>query len=1170
MLVSLPNKYLIIPVFFWILCGMSVTLSGQVMAPLNNLRSVTFEVDSLPLMLPYMPIPGSSVFVATDGKGTIMNTFFEVNGRQISLVANLPDSLKGRLIQLHYRIFARTLSSPYRLLDTSIIMEKWDPALSERALQVVSSPLISAPNSINYRGAFTRGISIGNTQSLTLNSAFNLQLSGELGDDIKIVGALSDNSIPIQPEGNSQQLQEFDKIYIILSNKLGSLTVGDFEIKKPPGYFLNYFKKLQGVQAATTTALKRGKLTAAGGLAITKGKFNRYTLQVTEGNQGPYRLPGAEGEKFVVILAGTERVYLDGIALTRGYDKDYIIDYNSGELTFMPSRIVTKDSRIVVEYEYSNQQYLRSFSNLNLGYEMKKWSFHLNAYNEQDGKNSARGRELTEEDRILMAAAGDSIAQKLVNSVREVDPSNTGILVSYSIEDTIINQKQMSFLSFPWRQGTKRYIADFKDVGAGNGHYIRLDEGINGRVYKFVGEDASGKPLGQFEPLTNLVAPVRRQMFTLGSGFTPDSNTVVTTEVALSGLDNNLFSSLNDKDNYGVGLYLNAARKNMNFSEKLNWKADIGCTYEKTDIAFNPITPYRNQEFNRDWNLTGVEHRSQQYVRLFFNQRIGTRYKFNYALSGLFQPQNFKGIRQESMVEFQGKKTKAHLDISYLNSESLKENADFYRPNLSVSQSFPKLAGLILKASYQAEVNQRKSATADTLLGTSFAFQIVKIAAQNTISANATSEVYIQRRNDYLPYTSEFLLANHATDYGLKLGFKGKNQSVLNLTATVRTFEIDRINSAAKLNAKNTYLGQMDYLFSALSNRLVGNTLFEVSSGKEQKTEFNYIAVQPGTGQYIWNDYNGDSIQQVNEFTTEGFPEMRNFTRVNILSNQFIPTLNTSFNQSIRWQGRNGGSGGLQRFLNRISSQTGFRFDRKIKENTARGFWNPFYSDVPDSSLVTYNQNFRHTFFYNRGGSNYEIQLTANTNNTRNIRVTGYERRRNDVFEMVGRYNIGQPYTLLLNIRREYKFSDSEAEAFKINNFSIRATEVRPELNWIIGDDYRLSFNYIFLTQQNRLAPLYEHALSNDLNFKFDYNRDAGSGLRLSATMSLIKFDGIKNSAVEYAMLEGLKNGRNFLWSVNYDLTLKNNVQMNFGYDGRKSEGIKAVHTGRASVKAYF
>jgi hypothetical protein len=74
---------------------------------------------------------------------------------------------------------------------------------------------------------------------------------------------------------------------------------------------------------------------------------------------------------------------------------------------------------------------------------------------------------------------------------------------------------------------------------------------------------------------------------------------------------------------------------------------------------------------------------------------------------------------------------------------------------------------------------------------------------------------------------------------------------------------------------------------------------------------------------------------------------MRNFTRINILSNKFVPTLNTSFNQSLRWQGKSGGKNSFQVFLNKISSQSSFRFERKIKENTAKGFGIRFIQMFP-------------------------------------------------------------------------------------------------------------------------------------------------------------------------------------------------------------------------------
>ena len=96
-------------------------------------------------------------------------------------------------------------------------------------------------------GSVSRGITFGNSQDVMVNSSLDLKLSGYITDSIKILAAITDDNIPIQPEGNTQQIQEFDKVYIKLFNSNTSLVAGDFEIQPGPNYFMKFYKKVQGL-----------------------------------------------------------------------------------------------------------------------------------------------------------------------------------------------------------------------------------------------------------------------------------------------------------------------------------------------------------------------------------------------------------------------------------------------------------------------------------------------------------------------------------------------------------------------------------------------------------------------------------------------------------------------------------------------------------------------------------------------------------------------------------------------------------------------------------------------------------------------------------------------------------------------------------------------------------
>lgn len=304
----------------WICMGTSVHSLAQ---QTSNARSYSLTLQSDTTALDSLSIIPESFKMQTMTGEIIPNAYFQLLSAQAFLIAG--DSLKSLFplqLTISYRVFPIDFSAPFfrKKQGALLLPDAKNPFIYRASANNTQQQLLDF-GTLSKNGSISRGVNFGNNQDLVINSSMNIQLAGKIGDDIDLLAAISDNNIPIQPEGNTAQIQEFDKVFIKLSKDNTQLTAGDFELGKPPSYFMNLNKKAQGGYFSTLLPVSKEDSTTSINLsvaaAVSKGKFARNPIQGMEGNQGPYKLTGSDNEQFIIILAGSEKVYLDGRLLSR-------------------------------------------------------------------------------------------------------------------------------------------------------------------------------------------------------------------------------------------------------------------------------------------------------------------------------------------------------------------------------------------------------------------------------------------------------------------------------------------------------------------------------------------------------------------------------------------------------------------------------------------------------------------------------------------------------------------------------------------------------------------------------------------------------------------------------------------------------------------------------------
>ncbi len=1053
------------------------------------------------------------------------------------------DSKKFKKITIEYTPYPEFLTKTYAVFDKDLILASGSKSLTPYSLQKSNRDNTSYKpfEGLYTQGSISRGITIGNNQDAVLNSSLDLQISGKLSDKVTIRASITDSNIPIQENGYSQSAEEFDRVFIELFTDYWSVQAGDIELNNTESHYMRFNKKVSGISVDAKLGDEDAQTDIKASGALVRGQYTRQSFTALEGNQGPYRLTGPNGELNIIVLSGSETIYSNGIPLKRGFENDYVIDYNTAEITFNTTYPVTANMRFTAEFQYSDKNYTRFITYEKVHHTSEKLQIGGYYYNESDSKNQPLQQNLTEEQMEILANAGNDRSKMVAPSASPEAYDENKIQYKKVIIDGIETYE------FSQNPDDELYNVTFNFV-ENRGSYQLEENTAIGKIYSYVGEN-----LGDYIPLIILVAPTQLQIAAANADYKPNSRTTLKGEIALSNNDQNLFSSIDDENNDGVASKIGWEQIISNKS----WLLKTNVNFDYINENFKSIERIYNIEFNRDWGLVSSSSENQTLL----NTEILLSNKKDKQLSYLFETLNlgdsFKGNKHSLYTDLHFQKTWFNSYTSILESTNNIEKNSFIRGNISVLQDLDKIW---IGANLNSENNQKRNTITqklDSLTSQQF------VEYETYTGVGDTTQVYSKvgikfRVNDSIR-NNTLTKVNKARNIYFKSRIVQNKNAQVNIFSNYRTVNNTYFENEASLNSRVTYSQKL------LKNSISWNTLFETSSGSLPQQEFAYIKTEPGQGFYAWIDYNNNGIQEFDEFEIAKFPDQAEYLRIVLPSSNYTKINQSKFSQSLQlnanlWKNKKG----FQKVISNFSNQSYLLIDNKKEQNGTNFNFNPFETNSENVLGLIYN--LKNSLFFRRGMQNYSTTYTYSSSQVKNDLGIGTQIGDIKLQELQFQHKLG--FYWLIDLKGIHTVSTNASENFPDRDYKITSNEIKPIItfNRTTNSSFDLNYEYKAKEEAYQLATLNLQKLG--LAYQFSHPEKGA----IIADINFYKNDffGDENSSIAYQMLEGLQPGNNFTWNLLVQKKITTYLHLNLNYSGRKSNDTRTIHTGNVQIRANF
>lgn len=1007
---------------------------------------------------------------------------------------------------------------------------------------------------LQQTGSLSRGIIIGSNQDFALESGLNFELSGNLTDDLRLDAVLTDRSIPIQPDGISQSIREFDKVLIRLQSEKTSLEMGDVDIALQQSTFARLNRRLQG--AIGTYNSEKGAVNTA--FSTLRGTFLTQRFDGEDGVQGPYRLRGKNGEEFIIILAGTERVYINGNKVKRGENNEYIINYGVGEITFTDQIFIKDETRIYVEYEYIDQDFNRTL----IATEAKDNFFDdriklgVTVIRQADGDDLLSQQVLTQEEIQLLKQVGDNLDQAIVSGVisNSNDSENN---VRYAQIDTTYNGQTYSIFKNIPNSNSSNLVVRFSKVGLGNGSYERISDTINGLLFNWVGPDN-----GSYEPFRQLPAPQKHQMIALNTRYSMTDKIFWSGEFSISDFDKNRFSNKDNVDNSDVAMQASVSMKELDVGVA---DVDILINRRQSGDNFQFFERTREVEFDRKWNInefdTSGELLNEVHTKLNFSDHSNLSVGF-----GQLSISGFESIRQHSELNLEStSKLRVEYAQEYISTKNslIDNSSEWFRQRGQIHWQIKKAFTPFLQFEHEdlrdrigtIELSSQSQKFYEMGPGISF--------SKNKLSVSAA---YILRQEEGIfdgKFNKESIAREqrYHLNYNSNIGFNTQHR--VHLRNKNYTEEFESIG-------RNNQNGFQIYSMMNLNREYFKTrSTYQTNTQRQAIRQEAYIEVGPELGQFVWIDENENGIEEIDEFFPELSPNEGTYVLQFLPSDQLLPVINLNSQITLDWSP-------FQK-LNQVSdSKLWFhtiKFKslidlRELSTSSKEGNIYLLKLNTFRNDSTTLNGSIRaEQSLQVKPIHNLFLKLSFNASDRLNKRTIEIQKKKSNQLFFDMNYQLNND----LKLRLDTSMGINVLKSDKIANrtYNIRFFSINPGFTSRISRSfqYGVHFGYNF-KEDIQFGRVY----AKTSKLKTHLRAFLWQKVQSTANIELrdIKINGMTNSFTNFELTEGTGTGTNLIWTLSASYRINNLIRLNFNYDGRTVKDRTDIHTIKLVISAVF